>query len=259
MSRRGTVAAAAAGVVVAVALVVAATGPSVPVLSRPVSTETISVLPTRSVVSAAPSDSAGTPTTGIVPSTPSPLWGLLVQVVIALVALVVLAALAQVVIALLRRPQVRRHEEPGFEAPTVPEELLASARSGIELLLTGEPRNAIVAAWLSLETAAAATGLPRDPAETSTEYTARVIGTWAVDPDRLADLAALYREARFSVHDLGEAHRDRAVADLRVLHADLERIAAAHASGPGGAASSTPSSTASSTASEGAEGADGGR
>jgi len=227
MSRRGTVAAAIGGFVVAVALVVAATGPSVPVLSRPVTTVTFSEIPTTTVQPSTPPPSPITSWKDITPSTPSPLWGLLVQVVIALVAIGVLAVLAQVVIAVLRRPKVLRHEEPVFEAPDVPEELLAGARAGIDLLLSGEPRNAIVAAWLSLETAAAATGLPRDPAETSTEYTARVIGTWAVDRDRLADLAALYREARFSVHDLGEDHRDRAVADLRVLHSDLERVAAA--------------------------------
>ena len=227
MSRRGTVAAAAAGVVVAVALVVAATGPSVPVLSRPVTTVSISELPTTTVLPSASPVSPVTSWKDVPPSTPSPLWGLLIQVVLALVAIGVLAVLAQIVIAVLRRPKVVRHDEPVFEAPAVPEELLAGARAGIDLLLGGEPRNAIVAAWLRLETSAAATGLPRDPAETSTEYTARVIGAWAVDRERLADLAALYREARFSVHELGEAHRDRAVADLTVLLADLERVTAA--------------------------------
>jgi hypothetical protein len=234
MSRRGTVAAGAAGVVVAVALVVAATGPSVPVLSRPASTVSFTEVPTTTELSPPPTVSPATSFPDLPPSTPSPLWGLLVQVVIALVAIGVLAVLAQVVIAVLRRPTVLRHDEPVFEAPAVPEELLAGARAGIDLLLAGEPRNAIVAAWLSLETSAAATGLPRDPAETSTEYTARVIGTWAVDRDRLAELASLYREARFSVHPLVEAHRERAVADLRVLLADLERVAATPEGADGG-------------------------
>jgi hypothetical protein len=108
----------------------------------------------------------------------------------------------------------------------VPSELLDAARDRLRDLETGEPRNAIVAAWLGLETSAAATGLPRLPAETSTEYTERVIGVWPVDAHRLGDLAALYREARFSVHELGEDHRQRAIADLRVLVADLDRVAA---------------------------------
>ncbi len=241
------------GVVVAVALVIAATSPSVPVLARPATTVSYSAVPTTTQLPSSPSVSPVTSFKNIAPSTPSPLWGLLVQVVIALVAIGVLAVLAQIVISVLRRPKVVRHDEPAFEAPVVPEELVAAARSGIEVLLTGEPRNAIVAAWLSLETSAAATGLARDPAETSTEYTARVIGTWDVDRGRLADLAALYREARFSVHDLGEDHRARAIADLQVLHADLERVAATRVSGdeppPGaGAGTGTPSG-----------GADGGR
>ena len=94
----------------------------------------------------------------------------------------------------------------------------AARRTVARTSSTGAPRNAIVAAWLDLETSAAATGLPRLPAETSTEYTERVIGAWPVDRERLGDLAALYREARFSVHELGESHRDRAISDLRVLH-----------------------------------------
>jgi hypothetical protein len=86
-----------------------------------------------------------------------------------------------------------------------------------------------VAAWLNLETSAAATGLPRDLAETSTEYTERVLATWDVHRTRIDDLAALYREARFSRHPLGEDHRRRAIADLHVLHADLDRVAAGQA------------------------------
>ena len=83
----------------------------------------------------------------------------------------------------------------------MPSELLEAARERLQDLESGEPRNAIVAAWLGLETSAAATGLPRLAAETSTDYTERVIGVWPVDSERLGDLAALYREARFSVHD----------------------------------------------------------
>ena len=140
--------------------------------------------------------------------------------------------------------------------PARADELLEAARERLRDLETGEPRNAIVAAWLDLETSAAATGLPRLPAETSTEYTARVIGVWPVDSERLGDLAALYREARFSVHELGEAHRERAIADLRVLIADLERVATAAGGRAGRGArartASRPSRTASRATREGA-------
>ncbi|MEO7754594.1 MAG: hypothetical protein ABIS35_14400, partial [Terracoccus sp.] len=52
---------------------------------------------------------------------------------------------------------------------------------------------------------------------------------WAVDRARLADLGALYREARFSTHPLGEDHRRRAIHDLEVLHHDLAQVARAQA------------------------------
>ena len=230
MSRRGSQASIAAGAVVMAALVVAALGRPVPLLSRPV--ETASATPLPELASSAPPSTTPTPTatSTAVPFDPSPVLVTLVQIVLVLGAVVLLLALAQLVRSLLRRrPHLETHDEPDFAIPLVPTELLDDARDRLRELERGEPRNAIVAAWLGLETSAAATGLPRDPAETSSEYTQRVLGVWPVDSARLGDLAALYREARFSVHDLGESHRDRAVADLRVLIADLEVVASRQA------------------------------
>jgi hypothetical protein len=198
-------------------------------------------------VSSLPPTATARPTTtgaSALPFEPSPVLVVLVQVVLVAIVLVLVVALVQLLRSLVRAPHVTVHEEPDFLIPLVPSELLQAARDRLRELETGEPRNAIVAAWLDLERAAAATGLPRLPAETSTEYTSRVIGVWPVDADRLADLAALYREARFSVHELGEDHRQRAITDLRMLVDDLDRVAtaqaaaqaaahAAHASGAG--------------------------
>jgi hypothetical protein len=155
----------------------------------------------------------------------SPFIALLVQIVAVLAIVVVLCVLLALLRSVWRRPQFVSRPGAQFVAPEVPDELLAAARSQLALLAEGEPRNAIVAAWLSLETAAAATGLPREPAETSTEYTTRVLHTWDIDPRSLADLAALYREARFSRHTLTEEHRRRAMRDLTTLHDDLRRVA----------------------------------
>lgn len=88
----------------------------------------------------------------------------------------------------------------------------------------GTPRNAIVACWQHLESAAEARGLPRRPAETSAEYVARVIATTASDTGPIEDLAALYREARFSEHELGEDHRARAADALDRVVASLPRV-----------------------------------
>src|SRR6478672_13035678 len=237
MSRRGLQTAIVGGAVVMAALVVAAVGQPVSLLSGPPVVQTVPPGPT--VTSAQPSATTPLPTatSTATPFDPSPVLVVLVQVILVLVALVLVLALVQLVRSLLRRrPHLELHEEPDFAIPLVPSELLEAARERLQDLESGEPRNAIVAAWLGLETSAAATGLPRLPAETSTDFTERVIGVWPVDSARLGDLAALYREARFSVHDLGERHRDRAIADLRVLIADLEQVASRQAAERGASA-----------------------
>ncbi len=114
--------------------------------------------------------------------------------------------------------------------PEVPEELVGErAAARRRLLLEGEPRNAIVACWLHLEESVAAAGLPRLPAETSTEWMVRVLAEWEVDRAALTELGARYREARFSRHLVTETQRQRAIELLDTLHADLHRAAQAAA------------------------------
>jgi hypothetical protein len=64
-------------------------------------------------------------------------------------------------------------------------------------------------------------GLPRHVAETSAEFTTRVLASYSLDPSPVNELAALYREARFSVHPMEQADRDRALIALRHVHAAL--------------------------------------
>ena len=93
--------------------------------------------------------------------------------------------------------------------------------SQIEALGQGTTRNAIVACWLRLEDDIAAAGLVRLPSETSAELTERVLNRAAIDGAAVNELAELYREARFSTHELGDGERDRARAALRRIHASL--------------------------------------
>jgi hypothetical protein len=88
-------------------------------------------------------------------------------------------------------------------------------------LEAGSPRNAIVACWLRLEEVAGEAGVPSYPAETSTEFTTRVLGALAFDPAMINGFAFLYREARFSRHELGEPARRAAIAALRSLYDDI--------------------------------------
>lgn len=86
----------------------------------------------------------------------------------------------------------------------------------------GSPRNGIVACWLRVEEAVAAAGLPRSPWETSAEFTVRILHALDIDPRAIGTLSQLYREARFSEHELGEEARTAAASALRHLHADLQ-------------------------------------
>ncbi len=117
-----------------------------------------------------------------------------------------------------RRRRVARHAPlPEFAAPPLAVDAVAARAA---LRRQGDPRNAIVACWMQLERDAAAAGLPRHDAETSQEYVERVVAAASVGAAPIGELAALYREARFSRHPLTDGHLTRA-ADA------LERVVAA--------------------------------
>lgn len=149
-------------------------------------------------------------------------WGLklLIVAVVALVLFMVIRDLWQ------RRPQrLPDQAQAGGPLDTLPEVLLEGAVARMEELETGTPTDAIVASWVRLEEEVAAAGMKQDRSRTSTEVVARVLGQYAVDADALAELAALYREARFSDHALTEADRARARDALTTVHVDLRRAA----------------------------------
>ena len=75
--------------------------------------------------------------------------------------------------------------------------------------------------WHRFERQAAAAGLVRQDWETSAEFTLRVLDLVDADSALVARLGALYREARFSDHPLGEAERAEALAALDAIHARL--------------------------------------
>ncbi len=109
--------------------------------------------------------------------------------------------------------------------------VVADARDQRAQLATGEPRNAIVACWLRLESQIEAAGHRRDPADTSEEFTARILSRFAVDAGAVDRLAALYREARFSSHEMGEAQRRAAISALDAVHDGLRSAGSASATG----------------------------
>ena len=118
-----------------------------------------------------------------------------------------------------RRPP----EEPFDLLADVAESITADAAAQREALQTGAPRDAIVVCWLRLEASVVAAGVERRPSDTSTELVERVLAEHQVNPTSLAVLAGLYREARFSEHQMTEASRATAISALDQVHAGLAR------------------------------------
>lgn len=148
-------------------------------------------------------------------------------VVLGIVAFILVVFLVTAFLARSRR--VRRRLEALHDAYNVavpvdmtpPAQLEKTAEDQLVALREGSPRNAIVACWMALERACRDSGLPGNSAETSTEFTARVLGRYATAPQAVTALAAKYREARFSEHTMTESDREQAVAALERILADL--------------------------------------
>lgn len=85
----------------------------------------------------------------------------------------------------------------------------------------GSPRNGIVAAWHRFEVQAGRAGLARKSWETSSEFALRLLDLAGAPPATVTALAELYREARFSDHDLDETARQRAIELLAEMRSGL--------------------------------------
>ncbi|AYY14104.1 DUF4129 domain-containing protein [Actinobacteria bacterium YIM 96077] len=128
------------------------------------------------------------------------------------ILLVVLGAV--VLIAILRRLRrlrtARRHSVVvGGDPDVLPdhsEELRDAVETASEALThhrhTGS--DAVIAAWSALESAAAESGVARDPAQTPSEFTAHLLQRHHADAAATTRLRDLYHRARFSTHpDIG--------------------------------------------------------
>ena len=137
---------------------------------------------------------------------------------------IALTLLLAVVVLAIRVNRRRRRAAPPESAREAPDRALLTDRRAAHqarMLRKGSPREAIIATWLDLERLVATAGVPRRPSETSSELVVRVLDDREVPAAALTDLAALFREARFSTHELTEALRERAAGDLDAVHAAL--------------------------------------
>lgn len=120
-----------------------------------------------------------------------------------------------------RRRRRRARDRPLDMLADVATTISASAHAQRAALRRGSPRNAIIECWLLLEAAVSDAGVQRRPADTSAELTERVLADHDVDATAIATLAALYREARFSDHEMSETSRQAAIEALERVHDSL--------------------------------------
>lgn len=93
-------------------------------------------------------------------------------------------------------------------------------RAGQALRRELPPGDAVVAAWLALERAAAAGGVAHDPTRTATEFTLDLLDRTRADRAAARTLLGLYHRARFSEHVV-------TVDDVAAAHAALDVLAVA--------------------------------
>lgn len=151
---------------------------------------------------------------------------LIVRLALVLAVLLGAVILLQTILRVLRELRFnRRGRRPDVRwdlaEPTGHEELAEVVDEGLRALQTGRVADAIIACWVKLEDAAAAVGVVRDPAETATELTARVLHRHDVSIVAIDTLLDLYREARYSEHGMGDVSRAAAQSALARVRADL--------------------------------------
>lgn len=83
-------------------------------------------------------------------------------------------------------------------------------------------RDAVIAAWLVLERAAERRGVPRDPAQSPSEFTRAVLAATAADGASADTLLRLYLRVRFGSAETTAAEVATAQEALRRLTADLQ-------------------------------------
>lgn len=160
-----------------------------------------------------------------------PLWVKLLVWTLEILILVGIVAFVAYLLVHARRAWLRRPARPAerdevdFVALDEPARIArAIAEDAAEqdaVLRDGEPRNAIVAAWRRFELQGARAGISRQSWETSSEFALRMLERVDAESDAVNRLAGLYREARFSDHEITESHRAAALAALASIRRSL--------------------------------------
>jgi len=117
----------------------------------------------------------------------------------------------------------RRRLGPGTRLRGPAPEMLAAALDESLDDLRNDPdlRRAIIAAYARMETALAAAGIPRHPAEAPLEYVERALLTLDASASAVRRLTDLFEWARFSHHEPEPSMRDEAIDALVAVRDEL--------------------------------------
>jgi Domain of unknown function (DUF4129) len=130
----------------------------------------------------------------------------------------------------------RRRERAGLPPELEDEieatQLAVAVDEGLRELDQGGPGEGVVASWVLLERAAADAGTHRAAPDTPSELAGRLIDRHPVSSAPLLRLADLYREARFSRHELPESARTEARVALEQLRSELAASPVGHRPSP---------------------------
>jgi hypothetical protein len=149
-----------------------------------------------------------------------------ISLTVLLYVLLVVAVLAGIAVSIwlarrLRPPAALRDDGDDFIAED-PERLREAVKSGRSALRTvDDARAAIIACYLAMETSLAERGAARGVAGTPGELLTGATERGLVRGAAAGRLTALFYEARFSSHPLGQRQRDAAEQALGELAADL--------------------------------------
>jgi hypothetical protein len=131
------------------------------------------------------------------------------------------ALLAAVPVAIFTWSARARHVVPSDKA-RLAQTLAAVVDDSLEGVRNeGEPRQAVIRAYATMERMLAAQGFPRRAFEAPLEYLARVFQNLNTDADALHTLTELFELAKFSHHDISRAMKEQAVSALTTLRDGL--------------------------------------
>jgi hypothetical protein len=108
--------------------------------------------------------------------------------------------------------------------PTLAETLADVLAETLESLRADpDPRRAVIRAYARLERVAAASGVPRRPAEAPLEYLGRLLAGLDVGPAAVRRLTTLFERAKFSHHAVDDSMKQEAIAALESVQEDLRQ------------------------------------